>query len=257
MATSFDEEFDKQTVPYRPELLRYCRKLTGSEWDSEDLFQEVMLKAFRRFQRWPERELSKPYLYRIAANAWFDICRRRKITFLPELLLDQSKLAYSEWSRYDVRESLEYLMDTLEPRQTVLILLTDVFGFSPTETGNALGLPVSAIKAVLHRARARLKKVADRQLHRLEEENRTGKLTESNPKANTKLFESFVKAFREADTESMFRSYRDLSVYGVTVDQVLLVREHAWFYFKDPDGNILMMSSPFKRGGKPFTAEQE
>lgn len=247
METSYNEEFEKQTVPYRPELLRYCRKLAGSEWDSEDLFQEVMLKAFRRFQRWPERELSRPYLYRIAANAWFDICRRRKIVFLPELLADQSTISYSEWSRYDVRESLEYLMDTLEPRQTVLILLTDVFGFSPTETGNALGQPVTAIKAVLHRARTRLKKAADQQLHSLEEEDPPAKSTAPKQRANAELFEAFVKAFQEADAKSMFRSYRDLSVSGVTVDRVLLVRGQAWFYFKDPDGNILMVSTPFNK----------
>lgn len=244
METLYDEEFEKQTVPYRLELLRYCRKLAGSEWDSEDLFQEVMLKAFRRFQRWPERELSKPYLYRIAANAWFDICRRRKMIFLPELLVDQSAINYCEWSRYDVRESLEYLMDTLEPRQAVLILLTDVFGFSPTETGVALGQPITAIKAMLHRARTRLKKAADHKLHRLEEEDPSVKLTAPKQRANTELFEAFVKAFQEADAKSMFRSYRDLTVCGVIVDRVLLVRGHAWFYFKDPDGNILTVTAP-------------
>ncbi len=57
---------------------------------------------------------------------------------MPELLADQSAISYSEWSRYDIRESLEYLMDTLEPRQAVLILLTDVFGFSPRKQGQRL-----------------------------------------------------------------------------------------------------------------------
>jgi RNA polymerase sigma factor (sigma-70 family) len=247
MEMAFEREFEKQIMVYKMELLRYCRKLSGSEWDGEDLFQEVMLKAFRRFGRWPERELSKPYLYRIASNAWFDICRQRKIAFYPELIEDLGAIAYSEWSRFDVRESLEYLMDTLEPRQMVLILLTDVFGFSPTESGNALGQPVTAIKAVLHRARSRLKKAADREFYRLVEENKSEKRTELSTMTNTELFESFVKAFREADTESMFQSYRDLSVNGVTIDRVVLVRGQAWFYFKDPDGNVLMVSTPYKK----------
>lgn len=247
MESAFEREFEKQTMVYRAELLRYCRKLAGSEWDGEDLFQEVMLKAFRRFGRWPERELSKPYLYRIASNAWFDICRRSKIPFYPELIEDLGAIAYSEWSRYDVRESLEYLMDTLEPRQAVLILLTDVFGFSPTETGNTLGQPVTAIKAALHRARSRLKKAADREFYRLAEENKSEKRAEPGAKANAEQFESFVKAFREADTESMFQAYRDLSVHGATVERVVFVRGQAWFYFKDPDGNVLMVSTSYKK----------
>lgn len=99
--TSRDAAFEQLTLPYVPELRRYCMKLAGSAWDGEDLLQETMIKAQRRFRRGPERELTKPYLYRIAANAWFDICRRRKIAFLPETLADQSGHAYAEWSRHD------------------------------------------------------------------------------------------------------------------------------------------------------------
>ncbi len=244
MGMTAEDEFELQTEAYRAELLRYCRKLAGSEWEGEDLFQEVLLKAFRRFRRWPERELTKPYMYRIASNAWFDTCRRRHIAFYPELVEDLGAIAYSEWSRYDVRESLEYLMDTLEPRQAVLILLTDVFGFTPTETGSTLGQPVTAVKSALHRARSRLKKAADREHYRLTEE--VGKLGETNSRTNAELFESFVKAFKEADTDAMFRSYRDLSAHGMTVDRIAFIRGQACFYFKDPDGNALMVTTPYK-----------
>ena len=32
--------------PLRPELYRYCRYLTRSPWDAEDLAQEAMARAF-------------------------------------------------------------------------------------------------------------------------------------------------------------------------------------------------------------------
>ncbi|PWW05119.1 RNA polymerase sigma-70 factor (ECF subfamily) [Paenibacillus cellulosilyticus] len=249
MTMAAEGEFEKLTTPFRVELLRYCRKLTGTEWDGEDLYQEVMLKAFRRYQRWPERELTKPYLYRMAANAWFDICRRRRIAFYPELLEEQLSIPYEEWSRFDVRESLELLMDRLEPRQVVLVLLTDVFGFSPTEAGQALGQPITAIKAALHRARSRLKKAADRQLHRFEEEDFAAapSAADTDSKAHAALFESFVTAFREADADSLFQTYRALTVNRSAVERVVLLRGQAWFYFKDPDGNLLMLTTPYTR----------
>ncbi|WP_135549496.1 RNA polymerase sigma factor [Paenibacillus cymbidii] len=81
--------FEQLTSFHEPGLRNYCWKLAGSEWDGDDLYQETMIKAFRRFQRWPERELSKPYLYRIAANAWFDVCRRRKIALVHGSIADQ------------------------------------------------------------------------------------------------------------------------------------------------------------------------
>jgi RNA polymerase sigma factor (sigma-70 family) len=249
MTMAPEGEFEKLTMPFRTDLLRYCRKLAGTEWDGEDLFQEVMLKAFCRHQRWPERELTKPYLYRMAANAWFDTCRRQRIAFYPELLEEQLSIPYEEWSRFDIRESLELLMDRLEPRQVVLILLTDVFGFSPTEAGQALGQPITAIKAALHRARSRLKKAADRQLHRFEEKESVARPsdTDTDLKAHAALFESFVTAFREADAHALFQTYRALTVNRLVVEHVALLRGQAWFYFKDPDGNLLMLTAPYTR----------
>ena len=232
---------EEHTLSYEPELSRYCRKLAGTEWDGVDFFQETMIKGFHRFQRWPERELSKPYMYRIAANAWVDICRRHKIAFVPEFLVDQSDLSYADWNRYDVRESMELLMDALEPRQVVLIVLTDVFGFTPTETAGALGQPATAVKAALHRARKRLKKAVDRQFHLLAE---VDDVVSPKSKADTELLEAFVQAFRKADAKSMFRSYRDLSDIGMKIDRVRFIHGRAWFYFKDPDGNVLTVTSP-------------
>ncbi|WP_028609085.1 RNA polymerase sigma factor [Paenibacillus harenae] len=241
--TPIDTAFEELTLSYEPELRRYCWKLAGSEWDGDDLFQDTMFKAFRRFQRWPERELSKPYMYRIAANAWFDICRRRKIAFLPESLAVQDELSYAGWSRHDVRDSLEVLMDALEPRQAALIVLTDVFGFTPTEAANALGQPVTAVKAAVHRARKRLQKAADRHFHLLAEADDDAEAAPKS-KADAELLEAFVQAFRSADAKSMFRSYRELSHSGVKINRIRFVQGLVWFYFKDPDGNVLTVTSP-------------
>ncbi len=247
-AEPFEAAFEELTRSCGPGLRGYCRKIAGTEWDGDDLYQETLLKALRRLRRWPERELSKAYLYRIAANAWFDICRRRKIAFMPEVLADQNAIAYAEWSPYDVRDSLEMLMDTLEPRQVALILLTDVFGFAPSETATALGQPATAVKAALHRARKRLKKAADKHLHAWEE-------TEDDPDAaqasgaDAELLDAFVQAFRRADALAMIRSYRALSDRGVKIESAKFVGGRAWFTFKDPDGNALTIasSSPYSQ----------
>jgi RNA polymerase sigma-70 factor (ECF subfamily) len=33
-------------IPFRPQLHRYCRRLTGDRWDTEDLVQETLLRGF-------------------------------------------------------------------------------------------------------------------------------------------------------------------------------------------------------------------
>ena len=238
--------FEQLALPFEPELRRYCRKLAGTQWSGDDLFQETMIKAFRRFQRWPDRELSKAYMYRIAANTWLDTCRRHKISIVPEFLGDHSNLSYADWSQYDVREMLELLMGELHPRQVALIVLTDVFGFTPSETADALGLSRAAVKAALHRARKRLKKASDRHFYLLTEVNEDEKSTPKS-KADAELLEAFVQAFRKADIQSMLLSYRDLTDIGMKIDHVRFLQGRAWFYFKDPDGNVLTLSSPLSK----------
>ncbi|MGW3657274.1 sigma factor [Streptomyces sp. NPDC005151] len=41
-------EFLATLEPLRGELFRYCRRLTGSVWDAEDLAQEALARAFTR-----------------------------------------------------------------------------------------------------------------------------------------------------------------------------------------------------------------
>src|SRR3990172_8912013 len=64
--------------PIRPDLFRYCRRLTGNLWDAEDLVQDTLLKAFANLSlilytiRSP-----RAYLLRIATNLWLDTVRSR------------------------------------------------------------------------------------------------------------------------------------------------------------------------------------
>lgn len=238
-------QFEELIYPFKHGLLNYCKRLTGSGWDGEDLYQETILKAYRRYQRWPERELSKPYLYRIAVNCWIDICRREKLMMHPEALTESNAVSYSEWSRYDVREALEWLMDSLEPRQVVLILLMDVFGFTPKETEAALNQSVTVIKSALYRARQRLKKEAEPNLIGIEEEAvATAHAGHSAKSQNSlQLFERFIEAFRQADVNAMFEEYRTLTSCNLQVERIVHLQNSVYFYFTDPDGNSLMIIS--------------
>ncbi|QJD82934.1 hypothetical protein [Cohnella herbarum] len=43
----------------------------------------------------------------------------------------------------------------------------------------------------------------------------------------------------------MFDSYRELTDRGMKIDNVRFIPGSIWFTFKDPDGNVLTVSSPF------------
>jgi RNA polymerase sigma-70 factor (ECF subfamily) len=40
------QQFTQEFEPLRPELYRYCRYLTRTPWDAEDLVQDTLVRAF-------------------------------------------------------------------------------------------------------------------------------------------------------------------------------------------------------------------
>ena len=67
-------------VPFRPELYRYCRSLTGNPWDAEDLVQDTLIRGFGTLGSMHQSiDNTRGYLVRIAKNLWIDQTRHRKV----------------------------------------------------------------------------------------------------------------------------------------------------------------------------------
>ena len=71
-------QFLEALDPIRPDLYRYCRRLTGNIWDAEDLVQETLLRAFSHLsQVLYSIENPRAYILRVASHLWIDTVRRR------------------------------------------------------------------------------------------------------------------------------------------------------------------------------------
>lgn len=69
------EQFLAMVASVRPELHRYCARLTGSVIDGEDIVQDTLAKAFYALTQTPEVPPLRPWLFRIAHNAAIDSLR--------------------------------------------------------------------------------------------------------------------------------------------------------------------------------------
>jgi RNA polymerase sigma factor (sigma-70 family) len=236
------ERFIEACMSHEASIRRYCHIKTGSSWDAEDLLQDTLVKAFRWHTQHPDREITRTFLFRIAANAWIDLCRKRNRSVHAYELDEQMLASYTDWHVADVREALELLADHLEPRQVVLVLLKDVFDFFASETASMFALSEGAVKAALHRARQRLKQVAD---------SHPESWGESQPPVIRKglpleVFESFVAAFRRADPAAIVESYKTMVAAGAQIDSLSFRGSILYFTFRDPDGNTLMITGKAK-----------
>lgn len=139
--------------PLRPELYRYCRYLTRSPWDAEDLAQDTMARAFVTLGRMgtlPEHP--RAWLLRVASNLWIDRARRER----PAVGSHEPPTSTEPGDPRASREAAGTLLAQLSPQERAAVVLKDVFDLSLDEVASALGTTPGAVKAALHRGRGRL-----------------------------------------------------------------------------------------------------
>src|SRR5689334_5359661 len=69
------EQFLSMVQDLRPELHRYCARLTGSVIEGEDIVQDALARAFYALSLSPEVPPLRPWLFRIAHNAALDFLK--------------------------------------------------------------------------------------------------------------------------------------------------------------------------------------
>src|SRR5262245_58769306 len=70
------EKFLELVAELRPELHRYCARLTGSIVEGEDVVQDTLAKAYYAISMATEMPPLRPFLFRIAHNTALDLLRR-------------------------------------------------------------------------------------------------------------------------------------------------------------------------------------
>jgi len=146
--------------PLRSELYRYCRHLTRSPWDAEDLAQDTMARAFVTLGQMGEPPPNpRAWLFRVASNLWLDQVRRRR----RERSRGDAAPVEGSPAAVDPRETREVagtLIGQLSPQERAAVILKDVFDLSLEEIADALSTTTGAVKAALHRGRGKLEETA-------------------------------------------------------------------------------------------------
>ncbi len=143
--------FLEQYEPLRGDLYRYCRFLTRSPWDAEDLVQDVLARAFVTLSGLAEAPSNpRAWLFRVASNLWINQVKRRR---------EDPGGEFEETLQHDLRAAREAagsLVSWLAPQERAALVLKEVFDFSLEEIAEALSTTVGAVKAALHRGRGKL-----------------------------------------------------------------------------------------------------
>lgn len=141
--------FAETYEPLRGALYRYCRHLTRSPWDAEDLAQDTMARAFATLGRMGTAPPNpRAWLFRVASNLWLDRVRRPRLAIETPTETTSTPIA--------TREAAGTLLAHLAPQERAAVVLKDVFDFSLDEIAETIGTTTGAVKAALHRGRGKL-----------------------------------------------------------------------------------------------------
>jgi len=139
----------------RPRLHSFCGRMVGSAIDGEDVVQEALTRAAQSYAASAPIAQPEAWLFRIARNAAIDVLRRRNSG--ETHIYDEEEPDPDADSAARAKVTLGFTAFLpLAPPQRASVVLVDVLGYSLVETASILETSVTAVKATLHRGRARL-----------------------------------------------------------------------------------------------------
>ena len=143
-------------IPFSPNLRRYARALVGDRDGADDLVQDTLERAVRKFHLWRPGDL-RAWLFSIMHNVFVNQLKARKIA--PEVEIDENALAapIPTATSLDVID-LERALLTLAPEQREVVLLVALEDMTYADVSQSLGIPIGTVMSRLSRGRERLRR---------------------------------------------------------------------------------------------------
>ncbi len=152
------EAFGQIVTRHQPAVYRVVRGILGDPAESEDVAQEVFLKAYANLARFRGESSIFTWLYRIAVN---EALRARKRRHLQPLEAAEDAEAPCPETAPDEEAptlaTLRRLMAMLPDDHRVIITLRDLEGLSYQEIAETLDLPIGTVESRIFRARRELR----------------------------------------------------------------------------------------------------
>jgi len=145
----------------RPELHRYCARLTGSVVEGEDIVQDTLAKAYYAISMAQEMPPLRPFLFRIAHNRAMDVLRRYERKHVELVAEIPEDITVDERPDPGVMRAALATFLELPIAQRSAVILKDVLGCTLEEIVESTGASLPAVKAALHRGRAALRARAE------------------------------------------------------------------------------------------------
>lgn len=138
------ELFEEVVHEYKDRVFNICYRLLGNYHDAEDIAQEIFIKSFRALRSFRYQSTLSTCIYRIAVNT----CKNSLNS-----ASNRHRLPDESFSP-EIRHAIQSALNTLPPRQKIVVVPRDIEGKSYQEISDITGLRLGTVKSRLARAHA-------------------------------------------------------------------------------------------------------
>lgn len=164
------QELEKCIDVYGRDIYSFCRYVTGSMQEGEELYQDACLKVVELLDTIDSAGNVKAFWLSVAIRIWKN--KRRKYAWRKRIaefqtaekeagedcLRDQRPSAEEQMLEEEQNRMIRKAVDTLPDKLKTVVLLYYMEDFSLAEIAETAGIPEGTVKSRLHQARRILKK---------------------------------------------------------------------------------------------------
>jgi RNA polymerase sigma-70 factor (ECF subfamily) len=171
--------FEEKVIGLLDQLFGAAMRLVKNREDAEDLVAEAVTKAWASRRSLKDPENFRPWIFRILTNTFISDCRKRAVRPQTETFTENPSDAETAFSLFEelhqpillwrgnpekeflnklLREDLAKAVDALPELFRIVVVLSDLEGFSYHEMAEILKVPVGTIRSRLARGRGLLQK---------------------------------------------------------------------------------------------------
>ncbi|WP_332774902.1 RNA polymerase sigma factor [Polaromonas sp.] len=146
-----------------PGLRRYARALTGDAWTADDLVQDTLERACKKWRFWVAGSDLRAWLFTLMHNLFVNQLRRssRQAGMVALDIDDLSNELAAPDAGQEQAMDLQRCLMRLPQDQRAVLLLVSLEDMSYEETARIVGAPVGTVMSRLSRARTRLRELMD------------------------------------------------------------------------------------------------
>ena len=156
------EQFKKEILPLRAQLIFYAQRLLDDKDDAEDVIQEVFLKLWHIRGDLNKYDSVLALSMKMTKHLCLNLLKSHQRNFggLSEVVITNEKITpHYQLEQKDNLEQVMRIIDRLPNLQQAILRMKHLDGFETEEIAEITGSSVDAVKMNLSRARKRVKEM--------------------------------------------------------------------------------------------------